>query len=154
MHLEINPDKAAIYNPGETIEFLGFSYHNGKIDISDSTILKTKGKIKRKANSLRRWARKKNLPKKKAAIGFINTMNYKFYGGDDKDIYDEFTWSKWFFPNITTDNGLKIIDKYMQEYIRYICTGRHYKGNYKITYEDIKSMGYRSLVNEYYKPKK
>ena len=38
----------------------------------------------------------------------------------------------------------------MQEYIRYIITGRHYKGNYRITYEQMKEWGYRSLVHEYY----
>ena len=39
----------------------------------------------------------------------------------------------------------------MQEYLRYLYSGRHYKGNYKITYEMLKKIGYRNLVNEYYK---
>ena len=77
-------------------------------------------------------------------------MNKKFFGYDEDD---DFTWSKWFFPNLTTDKGLKEIDKYMQEYIRYSVTGRHYKGNYRIEYETMKSWGYRNLVNEYYKVK-
>ena len=42
----------------------------------------------------------------------------------------------------------------MQEYIRYTVTGRHYKGNYRITYEQLKKWGYRSLVNEFYRKKK
>lgn len=152
LNLTINPDKLAIYNPGETIDFLGFGYCNETIDLSASTIVKTKAKIKRKAHSLRRWAIKKDLLMEKAAIGFINTMNYKFYGGDP--LYrndDDFTWSRWFFPNITTDTSLKLLDAYMQEYIRYIFTGRHYKGNYRITYSTLKKLGYLSLVNEYYK---
>ena len=66
---------------------------------------------------------------------------------------DEFTWCRWFFPNITTDVSLKEIDEYMQQYIRYIITGRHYKGNYRITYKQLKEWGYRSLVHEYYKYK-
>lgn len=75
-------------------------------------------------------------------------MNHKFYGtGAD----DEFTWSRWFFPNITTDQSLKKIDHYMQQYIRYIITGRHYKGNYRISYETLKDWGYCSMVNAYYK---
>ena len=47
--------------------------------------------------------------------------------------------------------GFRIIDDYMQEYLRYLYSGRHYKGNYKITYEMLKKIGYRNLVNEYYK---
>lgn len=112
------------------------------------TLCRMKSRIKRKADSLRRWQQKKNLDGEKAAIGFINAMNYKLYGcPDDK----EFSWNKWFFPNLTTDQSLKVIDRYMQEYIRYCITGRHYKGNYRITYNMMKEWGYRSLVNEYYK---
>ncbi|MDD7669136.1 MAG: hypothetical protein SOW14_00365 [Agathobacter sp.] len=39
----------------------------------------------------------------------------------------------------------------MQQYIRYIITGRHYKGNYRISYETLKDWGYCSMVNAYYK---
>ena len=82
-------------------------------------------------------------------------MNKKFYGGNSMEIdEDAFTWSRWFFPNITTDRCLKEIDEYMQQYIRYVITGRHYKGNYRVTYEQMKEWGYRSLVHEYYKTKK
>ncbi len=146
--LTINPAKVVITSPGEPWSFLGFSYDNGEIDLSIVTKEKIKGKIKRKANSLRRWQRLKGLPAEKAAIGFIHTMNRKFYG---KDAEDEFTWNRWFFPHLTVSTGLHEIDEYMQEYIRYTITGRHYKGNYRITYEQMKAWGYRSLVNEYYR---
>ncbi|MDE5952451.1 MAG: hypothetical protein K2H12_12855, partial [Acetatifactor sp.] len=61
---------------------------------------------------------------------------------------DAFTWSRWFFPLLTTDRGLREIDAYMQEYIRYTVTGRHYKGNYRISYGQLQSWGYVSLVHE------
>ena len=148
--LELNERKVSLYKPYESFEFLGFSYNNGIIDISDNTKRKLKAKIKRKANALRRWQRKKNLSSDKAAIGFIKAMNCKFYGGNYEDNQEDFTWCRWFFPNIMIDTSLIEIDKYMQEYIRYIITGRHYKGNYRITYEQMKEWGYRSLVHEYY----
>ena len=148
--LELNERKVSLYKPYESFEFLGFSYNNGIIDISDNTKRKLKAKIKRKANALRRWQRKKNLSSDKAAIGFIKAMNCKFYGGNNEDNQEDFTWCRWFFPNIMIDTSLIEIDKYMQEYIRYIITGRHYKGNYRITYEQMKEWGYRSLVHEYY----
>lgn len=148
--LEINPLKEKITFPGEEWEFLGFSYFNGQIDLSKNTKRKIKAKIKRKAEALRRWQRKKGLSEDKAAIGFIRAMNRKFYGCMEED---DFTWSRWFFPNITVDCGLKEIDIYMQEYIRYSVTGRHYKGNYRISYSQLKEWGYKSLVHEYYKNK-
>lgn len=153
--LRINESKIMLTKPYEPFEFLGFAYDRGVIDLSFNTKRKIKAKIKRKADALRRWQRSKNLSEDKAAKGFIKAMNKKFYGGNSKEIdEDAFTWSRWFFPNITTDRSLKEIDEYMQQYIRYVVTGRHYKGNYKITYEQMKEWGYVSLVHEYYKTKK
>lgn len=145
--LTVNPDKISLKGPGEKLEFLGFSYDRGRLDLSDNTKRKIKAKIKRKAEALRRWQRKKGLDSSKAAIGFIHAMNKKFYGNSDED---EFTWEKWFFPNLNVTDGLKEIDHYMQQYIRYCVTGRHYKGNYRITYEQMKEWGYKNLVHSYY----
>lgn len=149
--LAVNESKVSVRSPGESLEFLGFSFENGKVELSENTKRKIKGKIKRKAEALRRWQRKKKLSPDKAAIGFIRAMNLKFYGEEEED---DFTWNRWFFPNLTETAGLKEIDDYMQEYIRYSVTGRHYKGNYRIRYEQMKNWGYRSLVHEYYKVRK
>lgn len=147
LHLSLNPGKVHISLPGEPWEFLGFSYLNGQIDLSEHTLYKIKGKIRRKAHALRRWQQKKGLSGEKAAKGFIHAMNHKFYNDNDDN---SFTWSRWFFPNLTTTKGLKEIDAYMQQYIRYTVTGRHSKSNYRIRYEKLKEWGYRSLVHEYY----
>jgi len=109
---------------------------------------KLKAKIRRKAHSLYRWRTKKDVPFEKTAKVMIRVFNRKFY--DDTDD-NKFTWSRWFFPVLTTDEGLKEMDAYLIQYIRYLYSGRHYKGNYRITYDEIKALGYRSLVNEYYK---
>ena len=42
------------------------------------------------------------------------------------------------------------LDAYLLEYVRYLYKGRHYKGNYTVTYDTIKSWGFRSLRHEYY----
>lgn len=155
--LTLNPDKLSITGPGESFEFLGFAYRRGEIDLSGNTLRKTKAKIRRKSDALRRWQRRKGLSADKAAVGLIHAMNQKFYGCDDpldeEDRADAFTWSRWFFPLLTTDRGLREIDAYMQEYIRYTVTGRHYKGNYRISYGQLQRWGYVSLVHEYYRHK-
>ncbi|MCM1302942.1 MAG: reverse transcriptase/maturase family protein [Lachnospiraceae bacterium] len=156
--LSVNPDKVSVSAPGESFEFLGFAYRQGELDLSANTIRKTKAKIRRKSDALRRWQRRKELSPDKAAVGLIHTMNRKFYGCRDpleegSDEEDIFTWSRWFFPLLTTDRGLREIDAYMQEYVRYAATGRHYKGNYRISYEQMKRWGYVSLVHEFYQYK-
>lgn len=146
--LAINPDKVRITKPGDDWEFLGFAYKDGKVDLSEVTKNKLKAKIRRKARALYRWRTKKNVSFEQVAKVMIRIFNRKFYDDTDEN---KFTWSRWFFPVLTTDAGLKEMDAYLIQYIRYLYSGRHYKGNYRVTYEDIKALGFRSLVNEYYK---
>lgn len=145
--LKLNPAKVHVSAPGEPWEFLGFCYDHGEIDLSANTIQKMKDKIRRKAKALRRWQSRKGLTGEKAAKGFIKAMNHRFFDSGDGT---EFSWSRWFFPNLTTHRGLREIDCYMQQYIRYCVTGRHYKGNFRVPYEQLKEWGYRNLVHEFY----
>jgi len=146
--LSINPDKVKISNPGEVWEFLGFCYRNGRIDLADATITKIKSKIKRKAKALMRSRLRKNRSFDDVAADLIDHFNRKFY----REFSDnDFTWSRWFFPVITTDQSLKIIDDYLVEYVRFLHTGRHTKKNFEVSYPEIKELGFKSLVNEYYK---
>lgn len=145
--LSLNPDKITVTIPGEPWEFLGFCYDNGKMDLSHITKEKMKAKIRRKAHYLYRRRIRKNMSFEQAATAMIRTFNKKFY-----DVKEEnaFTWSRWFFPVLDSTEGLKELDAYLLQYIRYLYSGRHYKGNYRISYEQIKALGFRSLVHEYY----
>ena len=84
----------------------------------------------------------------KAMKALINYFNHKFFEIDDPEML---TWSRWFFPVINQTDGLKEIDHYLQQNIRFLKTGKHNKSNYKVDYEKLKELGYKSLVNEYYK---
>ena len=148
--LEVNPDKEKVYSPNEAYEFLGFKCHGHDIDISEATKKKMKGKISRKARSLLRWSHKNHIEPEKAMKGLINYFNRKFFESDDPETL---TWSRWFFPVINQTEGLKEIDRYLQQYIRFLGTGKHCKVNYKTDYAQLKALGYKSLVNEYYKYK-
>lgn len=146
--LSINPDKETITMPHEKWTFLGFSYDKGTIDISEVSFNKLKDKMHRKTRALARWASRKNLPGEYAARAFVKRFNTKLY---DNPVYSELTWTRWFFPVINTDETLKKVDAYMQDCIRYLATGKRTKSRYNFRYEDIKNLGYRNLVNEYYK---
>ena len=148
--LEMNPDKEKVYSPDEAYEFLGFKCYGRDIDISEATIKKTKGKIRRAAKALMRWSSKKNIEPEKAMKGLINHFNRVFFEDGDTETL---TWSRWFFPVINQTNGLKEIDHYLQQNIRFLSTGKHNKTNYKTDYAQLKRLGYKSLVNEYYKYK-
>ena len=146
--LSINPDKIMYINPGDKWEFLGFSYYNGMIDVSSISKKKIKNKIKRSSKKIRRWMISKNVSYDKAMKVMIRKYNNKFFNISAKD---GLTWSLWYFPIINTADSLKEIDRYLQQNIRYICTGKYNKKNYNIKYDSMKKLGYISLVNEYYK---
>lgn len=145
--LSVNPKKENYYNPGDAWTFLGFQYQNGVIDIAPVTVRKLKKKMRRKMNSLRRWHMRNHLESEKAAKAFIRIFNSKLFEHPDNH---ELSWSYWFFSVINTSNSLKIIDNYSQECIRYLLSGTRTKARYQVRYEDLKKLGYRNLVHEYY----
>ena len=146
--LEVNPDKERLYTPDEPFEFLGFRCHGSEIGISSVTLEKMKGKIRRASHALMRWRARKGLGAEQAMKALIRQFNDKYFGGDDPTVL---TWSRWFFPVINRTDGLAELDHYMQQELRHLATGRHTKVNYRIRYKDLKALGYRSLVHEYYR---
>ena len=109
-----------------------------------------KGKMRRKARRFRRLMTRGNRPlsAEEAIRRYIAVFNIKFYENRNEN---DLTWARWFFPIITTSETLAELDRYMVECIRFIRTGKHTKANYRLRYETIKSLGFRSLVHEYYR---
>ncbi|MDR0849152.1 MAG: hypothetical protein LBN10_08990 [Propionibacteriaceae bacterium] len=147
-HLRVNPDKEHVSAPDESWEFLGINYQpDGNIDLGTATKAKLKGKIRRKARSLRRWLLRKDAAPERAMKAMIRIYNNKFF--EARSAHD-LTWSRWFFPLLTRDDSLKEIDRYLQQEIRYLATGTHSKANFRTSYETLRSLGYRTLVHAYH----
>ena len=146
--LEVNPEKEKIYAPEEPFEFLGFRCQGETIDIAAAVRRKMKGKIRRAARALARWRDTKGIGAEQAMKALIRQFNAKLFEGDDPD---SLSWSRWFFPVINRTEGLQEIDRYLQQSIRYLASGRHTKANYRVRYADLKALGYRSLVHEFYR---
>lgn len=145
--LTINEKKEVVTEPSQKWTFLGVSFENGVFDVSEVSASKLKMKMRRKSRALLRWKARKGVDNDKAARAFVKAFNRKLY---DNDAENELTWSRWFFPIINTTRTLTLIDHYMQDCLRYIATEKRTKGRYRFTYEDMKALGYRNLVHEYY----
>ena len=149
--LSVNPEKESFFNPYEPWHFLGFEYNNGIIDLSKITIKKIKDKIRRKSRAIFRWKVKNNKTTEHAIKVLIRVFNNKFYRTENTK---ELSWCKWFFPLLSSHKGLKIIDDYFVQYLRYLSSGKFSRKNFSVTYTSLKKLGFRSLVNEFYKFKK
>lgn len=145
--LSLNPTKECRTTPEEPWTFLGFSFQNGEIDIAPASIEKLKGKMRRKTRALMRWKSRKKKDGTQAARAFIKTFNRKLL---ESSLEHDLSWALWYFPTITTAKSLHVIDEYAQSCIRYLATGTHTKAAYNFHYEDMKNLGYVSLVNRYY----
>ena len=145
--LAVNKDKEFLSLPGEERTFLGSLFDGRVIDIAPVTVKKLKKKMYRKTRALFRWSRKNNLSGEKAASAFIRIFNSKLF---DKPETHELSWSFWFFSVINTDRSLRIIDKYAQDCLRYLISGKRTKARFNVRYEHLKKLGYKSLVHEYY----
>ena len=122
-----------------------FSFVDDKIDLSDVALQKMKAKMKRKAKALVRWKTKNKASDERAIRAYIKHFNKKFF---DNPKNNEITWCRWYFPVITTDNSLHILDEYMIENIRYIATGKHTKANYNLN-STAYTYNYGSVVSGY-----
>ncbi|MDR1778609.1 MAG: hypothetical protein LBR14_02480 [Clostridiales Family XIII bacterium] len=145
--LSVNQAKTRISAPGEAWEYLGFEYKDGQIDLSHATREKIKARIRRKARALYRWQTRKGAAPERTLRAMNRAFNRKFYGGAEKH---GLTWSRWFFPILTQADGLREVDGYLQQYLRYLPTGRHTKKNGALRYDDLRAAGYRPLVAAYY----
>lgn len=145
--LSVNEKKEVRTAPGESWSFLGIGYEDGKVDISPVSKEKMKAKIRRKARAISRWQARKKVGGEQAAKALVRAMNRKFF---DPDSSHELTWARWYFPVINTEESLRELDQYLQQWVRYLATGRHNKKSYNFTYEDMKKIGLKSLVHEWY----
>jgi len=146
--LNINRKKEERTGPGEMWTFLGICYHNGVIDVAPVSVEKLKAKMRRKSRALARWKGKKRVDSVLAAKAFIRVFNRKLF---ENTAEHELTWTRWYFPLINTTESLKVIDAYSQNCIRYLAVGKHTKAVYNFRYAEMKELGYKSLVNHYYK---
>ena len=140
--LVINDKKLHVSRPGEGFEFLGFVFYDGSIDLAPTTLQKVKSKIRRKAKSLMRRRNRLGESFDMAASDLAAHFNRKFY---DEEHDNGFTWSRWFFPSITTSKSLKIIDLHLQQYMRFLSTGRHTKKKFQRPIPNPQGIGFQTV---------
>ncbi len=147
--LAVNPKKTALLEPGARWEYLGFSYDNGRIDLSEISVRKLRDRVRRLARRLNRYRCRRQVPPAKILVYFFRRLNGRLYGYTGHP--SRFSWTRWYLPVINTTASLIRLDAYIQEAARFACTGRYRRGNYRlIPYAQLKTAGCRPLLPCYY----
>ena len=145
--LSVNPAKEEFSSPDEGFTFLGFRCRAGIVDVAPASVKKLKAKMRRKSRALARWRDRNGLEGEKAAKAFIRIFNRKLFENPSDS---ELTWTYWFFPVINTSESLRVIDRYAQDCVRFLMSGKRTKARFLVRYEDMKALGLKSLVHAYY----
>lgn len=145
--LHTNIQKTEVIEPGGEVDILGCRLKDGEMDISDHAKAKLKRKMRMRSRFLNRRKTTHGITDREAAESMALYCNKMFFGGDNTKFL---SWSRWLFPVITNTGSLNELDLYAQNAIRYAYCGSFAKKRYRLTYDDIKNMGYKNLVHSYY----
>lgn len=152
LNIIFNQKKEEEFTLREGIVFLGFLHKGKVVDISPEARDKMKSRMKRRAKWYRKWMLKNNVPKYITLRHYVKGINKKLYTQWD----DSINWSLWYLPNINTTKTIKWLDDYFVNCIRYLDSGTWRRGRkyYNLQYTDIKKLGFKSLLNTYYRLKR
>ena len=145
--LGVNPAKECFQDPQEGFTFLGFRVCGEEIDIAPVSVDKLKAKMRRKTRALERWSRRNDVDGEHAAKAFIRKLM-------ESSMDNDLTWSFWYFSVLTTTKSLNEIDRYAQDCVRYLISGKRTNARFNVRYEQMKELGYKSLVHAFYEGRK
>ena len=148
LEISLNEDKTKIIEPGGSIELLGIQIQDNNFDVADTTKAKAKTKLTHYANKLMRREQRGSISKGEAAERLANRIDRYFYGDDAEG--HKLSWRRFFFDVLTRPDSLHEIDLTCQDLLRRVATGKRGDARYRFRYEDMKALGYRPLVHEYY----
>ena len=147
--LEVNEAKSAVAAPGEPWDFLGFRYNGGVIGLAPITVHKLKARTTRLARRLLRWRDERHVGPERVAAAFVRRVNRRLYAtpGERAD----FSWATWFFPLLSSPDGLAALDAHVQREARYAASGRRTaRARRLVPYDLLVEVGHLPLVPAYW----
>ena len=143
----LHEEKTAIYDLETPFSFLRMDICGKNYCFPRDFINTIMGTVRDYAIQVQKTSRTEKVPGKLGMWFFLSSVNKYLYGRPGKNdgtAYDLFRCQ-------VSREHLQRIDRYVQDQARIIGSGKRNSARYRITYEELKRYGYRSLVNEYYK---
>lgn len=141
----LNESKNYVVSPGQAFDFIGLNVSEDGIDLSDSIYAQARAFFRQNTRALESQVRRGVLSPDMAMAMLAQGVN---------QILDNPEPISWVLPLLgltTTDAGLRSLDRYLQDCMRRVGSGKAGPARYRISYECLKAHGYRSIVNWYYR---
>ncbi len=138
LELTEKSEKAVTVLPGEFVQFICFNLAGSRQDLCGNQVYLWSRSVKELTREMLWLKRKLHLPDDFAML--LTIKNFE----PVRDRYVKL------MRYLTESGTLKIMDHIFLDAIRTVGNSGPGRRKYKISYETIKSLGYRSLVSEYY----
>ncbi len=146
----VNESKTRRTSPGERWQFLGMSYDGKNIGLADHTGTKFRARVRRRARLQQRRDSDRTTTPESVCRDMARHLNRKLFGISERG-HQDFSWSAWFFPVLTTDADLAVLDEFTQEQIRVAASGiRGRRNRDRVPYSMLRDCGYIPLVSAYH----
>ena len=146
--LKLNDKKTQRIDISEPFTFLGCEIADGLVDMSEESYYRIKLQVRRICRPHKYIPRESREEQVKA----IRRINWLLRDGHYTDAR-KFGFERYFFSVITRPDGrLLTLDRYIREHIKGVYVGRqtqHRKAKSLTSDEQLKAMGYRSLMRMY-----
>lgn len=144
--LSLNRDKVQAIDITTEFTFLGAKIKGKEVDISDESVERFKKKIKT-ITKMRKGMKIKSRSTQRKMIKEINYYIREAYAKSTKN----FGWEQFFYSLINTNKTIVMLDEYVKDHLKHAYTGKwnHTTNMHKTSNEQLREMGYKSMVQMY-----
>ena len=139
--LSLNEAKSYVVPAGEAFEYIGLHISKNGIDLSDGLYAQARAFFRQNTRALLSQVRRGALPPGAAMAMLAQGVNQIL------DNPEPIAWALPLLSLTTTDEGLRSLDRYLQDCMRKVGSGKTGPARYRISYGCLKAHGYRNIVN-------
>lgn len=143
--LSLNEQKSCVVAPGNTFEYIGLHISEDGIDLPEGLYAQARTFLRKNTRALLGQVRRGALSPDVAMTMLAQGVNQIL------DNPEPISQVVQLLGLTTTDKGLQSLDRYLQDCMRTVGSGKTGPARYRISYECLKANGYRSIVNWRYR---
>ena len=144
LKLQLHPKKTFIIEGDEPYELLGMRIQGAEVGLSKKMMAGFIGPVRQQCKMVSKMVRQGKVPGNMALAKAVQEINFYMDMPRLKKMYEPF------LDCITCVDDLREFDHMVQDWLRVAASGTSSAAKYRVTYDQLKAAGYRSVVSMYY----